>query len=238
MRSRNWRTRGLRALLDLLGRAHGQDVAAIDQNDAVGDQEGAGQFVRHDDDAHGVCLLEVQDEIVDAGGHDRVEPRRRLIEEQDLRVHRQRAGDGGALLHAAAQLRGAEAFETAEAHLLQLDPHHDFDGGWRQVGVLEQRQRDVFAHCHGTDQRAALKREADLLADGIQLARRGARQIDALDQHFAGSGFSRPTSVRSSVLFPDPEPPRMTTVSPCKPRNRCRAALRDRHNSRAGRGWR
>jgi hypothetical protein len=54
---------------------------SVDQDDAVGNPEGAGQLVGHHNHAHGVRLLEVQDEIVNARGHNRVEARRGLIEE-------------------------------------------------------------------------------------------------------------------------------------------------------------
>ena len=85
------------------------------------------------------------------------------------------------LRHASAELRRAVVLEAAEPHLFELDAHHHLDGGGLQVGVFEQGQRDVFAHRQGADQRAALKGQADFLADGVQLAFGGARQIHALE---------------------------------------------------------
>ena len=106
-RSRNWRTTRVLAVADFLDRPHGHDIAAVDQNDAVGDQEGAGQFVGHHHHAHGVGFLEVQDQIVDTRRGDRVQARGRFVEEQDLGIHGHGTGESGALLHASAQLRGA-----------------------------------------------------------------------------------------------------------------------------------
>ena len=103
------------------------------------------------------------------GRNDRIEPRGRLVEEQDLRVHRQRASHRGALLHSAAQLRGHEVLEACQAHLLQLDPHHDLDGRFFKMGVLAQRQRHIFAHRHGAEKRPALKRHSHLLANLVHL---------------------------------------------------------------------
>ena len=61
--------------------------------------------------------------------------------------------------------------EPAQPHLLQLDPHHHFDRAGLERGVFQQRQRDILAHGQRADQRAALKCQADFLADGIHLAR-------------------------------------------------------------------
>jgi hypothetical protein len=46
-------------------------------------------------------LLEISDQFLDARGRNRVERRSRLVEEQDLRVGRQRARNAQALLLAA-----------------------------------------------------------------------------------------------------------------------------------------
>ncbi len=50
-----------------------------------------------------------RDQFVEGGGADRVEAGGRLVEEQQLRVQRQGAGQAGALDHAAGQFRGLEA---------------------------------------------------------------------------------------------------------------------------------
>ena len=214
-RSRNWRTRGCRLSSDFLDRPHGGDVAAVDQNHPVGDQEGARQFVRHHHHAHRVCLFEAQDQIVDAGGGDGVEAGGRFVEEQDLGVERHGARERRALLHASAELRGAVILEPAQPHLLQFDPHHHFDGGGLRAWCVPAAAARYSRPPSGADQRAALKCQADFLANVIHLARGSLGDVDAFDVHLPEDGFSRPTSVRSRVLLPEPEPPITTMVSPC-----------------------
>ena len=177
------------AVADFLGRTHGHDLAAVEQNDAVGDQERAGELMSHHYHGHGVGLFEVQDQVVDAGRGDGVEARGGFVEEQDLRIHGHGAGEGGAFAHASAELRGVVVLEAAEAHLFQLDADHHLDGGGFQGGVFQQGQRDVLAHQQGADQRSALKRQADFLADGIHLAGGGFGDVHAFDEHFTGGRF-------------------------------------------------
>ena len=177
------------AAFEFLGRTQGHDVAAVEENDAIGDQEGAGEFVRHHDHSHGVGFFEVQDEIVDAGGGDGVEARGGFIEEQDVGIHGQRAGECGAFAHASAELRRAVVLEAAEAHLFQLDANHDLDGSGLEGGVFEQGQGDVFADPQGADQCPALKGQTDLLADGVHLAGRSPGDVGAIDMHLAGRRF-------------------------------------------------
>ncbi len=61
------------------------------------------------------------DEVVDDVGHDRIEARGRLVEEDDLGIGGDGAGQADALLHAAGQFRRAEIGDIAgEADLGQL----------------------------------------------------------------------------------------------------------------------
>ena len=64
--------------------------------------------VRHDDDR--VVRLELVDQLLDALRGDRIERRRRLVHQQDLRLDGQRAGDAQPLLLAAGerQRRGVQ----------------------------------------------------------------------------------------------------------------------------------
>src|SRR5579864_8676251 len=70
----------------------------------VGDARGLLHVVR--DDGDGATALEVEDQILDLGSSDGIERRAGLVEQQHLRVHRQRARDAQALLLAARQSVG------------------------------------------------------------------------------------------------------------------------------------
>src|SRR5438874_927304 len=59
--------------------------------------------VRDDDD--GQVALELEDQLLDTGGRDRIERGARLVHQEDFRLDRQRASDAEALLLAARQSR-------------------------------------------------------------------------------------------------------------------------------------
>ena len=71
---------------------------------------------------------------------DRIEARRRLVEEQDRRIERHRARDAGALLHAAGELGGQMAGERLEPDQRQLHPRDEVDRVVGQVRVHLERQ--------------------------------------------------------------------------------------------------
>lgn len=80
------------------------DLAVGHEQDAVCGFAGESHLVRDDD--HGHALLgEVRHDVQDLVDHLRIESGGRFIEEHDLRLHRERAGDGDALLLATGELR-------------------------------------------------------------------------------------------------------------------------------------
>src|SRR5260370_36017399 len=102
----------------LFGCSDGHDVALVNQEHAVGNQKCACELVRDHDDRHAKGALELQDQLVDACGDNRVQSCRRLVEKQDLRVHRQRTSDRGSLFHAAAELRWCVVLKSFKHDLL------------------------------------------------------------------------------------------------------------------------
>ena len=64
---------------------------------------GKSHLMGHHDHGHAVAG-EIGHDFQDLIDHFRVERRRRLVEEHDFRFHRQRAGDGDALLLAAREI--------------------------------------------------------------------------------------------------------------------------------------
>src|SRR5580658_4295155 len=63
----------LLACAELRGGAVRNDVSLVEQNHTVGDEKRAGKLVSDDDDGDAERLLQFQDEVVAAGGDDRVE---------------------------------------------------------------------------------------------------------------------------------------------------------------------
>src|SRR5207244_5665864 len=62
--------------------AERNDVAFVDEDHAVGDEESTGELMRHDDDRHVKRLLEFENEFVDSSGDDGIEASRRLVEKK------------------------------------------------------------------------------------------------------------------------------------------------------------
>ena len=80
-----------------VGRGTGLDqFAEVEEGRVVGDAGGLLHGVSDDDDR--VVVLELLNELLDAGGRDRVKGRARLVEQKDLGLDGNAAGDAKALL--------------------------------------------------------------------------------------------------------------------------------------------
>ena len=100
------------------------------------------------DAGHAELLVQVNDQLIDLGAGDRIEPGAGLVIKENFRVQRDGASQAGTLFHPAGKLRGHLVGVLAQADQLELDLHHDLDRLFLQVGVLAQRQRDVIGHRH------------------------------------------------------------------------------------------
>src|SRR5580765_8556516 len=69
--------------------------------DAVADREQSIEIVRYQEDGEAEARLQIEDQLIESSGGDRIEAGGRLVEEQNLGVERQRARETGALAHAA-----------------------------------------------------------------------------------------------------------------------------------------
>ena len=67
------------------------------------------------------AVAQLEDQVVEQARADRIEPGRRLVEEEDVGIERHGARQAGALLHAAADLGGIEVLEALEADQRQLE---------------------------------------------------------------------------------------------------------------------
>jgi hypothetical protein len=141
----NWSTWALPLRIDLVGLALPDDPALVDHGDVVGDLAGRRHVVGDRDGGGAEALDAVDDEIVDDVGHDRVEAGRRLVEEDDLGVRGDGAGEADALLHAARQLGREQLGDVgAEAHLLELVERDVLGLVARHLAALDQAEGDVL----------------------------------------------------------------------------------------------
>src|SRR5262249_35410399 len=146
------------------------------------------------------------DEPVDDVRHDRIEPRRRLVEEDDLGFGSNRAGKRDALLHAARQLGRAQARNLgAEADRGEFFESDLVGVGARHAAPLHKAEGDILPDAQRIEEGAPLKQHAEFthqsfapaaaqpdrfLAVNANRSRLGPHDAeDALDQHrFAGAG--------------------------------------------------
>ena len=96
----------LRPVVDLERRADLLRPAAVHHHDAVGDRQRLFLVVRHEDRGDAEVLLDLADLLAQRHAHLGVERGKRLVEQQHLRLRRERAGERHALLLAAGELVG------------------------------------------------------------------------------------------------------------------------------------
>ncbi len=153
------------------------------EHDPVGDLAGKADLVRHQHHGHAVArhLLQHLQHFADQLG---IERRGDLVEQHDLRLHGERAGDRHPLLLAARELVGIGVDLLGKSHLAQ----HRFGElarfGGRHVLHHLGRQGDVLLDAEMGEEVETLEHDADMLA---QLAQVGARIVHhgAVERHRA-----------------------------------------------------
>ena len=171
-------------VIDFLGRADLLDPALVHHDDAVGELERLFLIVG-DEDAGDVDLV-VQPPQPSAQflAHLGVERAEGLVEQQHLRLDRERARQGDALALAAGELRGIAVGEAVELHELQQLVHARADLGFGRPlapRLHAQPEGDVLEHRHVAEQRVMLEDETDLA-----LAHADGARVLAVEQHLAG----------------------------------------------------
>src|SRR5262245_22708025 len=89
----------------------------IDHDAFVGDAEDARELVGDDHRRHAKAAIESDDQIIEVGRGDGIEAGRRLVQEDQGAVERQRSRDPRSLFHAAGYLSGKvvlKPFERSE----------------------------------------------------------------------------------------------------------------------------
>ena len=175
----------------LLARAEHRQVAVVEQADVVGHRAGRVDVVGDDEEGRVDLRVEVDDELVEERRAHRVEAGVGLVEEHDLGVEHEGAGQPGTLAHAAGDLAGQlvlGAEEADEVHLLHDDVA---DLGLRLPRVLAQREGDVVVEVHRAEHGAVLEQHAEELADLVEVALGAARDVGALDEDRALVGLEQ-----------------------------------------------
>ena len=103
---------------ELFGRAFFHDHAAIHEQDAVSHIAGKVHLMG-DNDHRGLAVSKITQDLQHLTGQLRVEGAGGLIKAEDIRVKRQRAGNGDLLRLAAGKLVRVMVFPLRKAHLRQ-----------------------------------------------------------------------------------------------------------------------
>ena len=142
----------------------------------VGHVPGEGHLVG--DDHHGHVLGgEVADDLQDLAGQLGVEGGGGLVEEQDLRLHGQRTGDGHALLLTAGELVGVGILAVGKAHLLEQLPCVGVDLVLRALLDQNRGLGDVLQHGIVGEEVEVLKHQAEGGLDAAQLGAAGEHRL-------------------------------------------------------------
>src|SRR5512141_1625895 len=159
----------VRRRLDLLRRSHLDDLPLVQHRDLIRDLVGGGHVVGDRDRGHPDRLPQRDDQVVDDVGHDRIQPRRGLVVQQDVGLGGDRPGQPHALLHAAGQLRGHQPLDVAQADHRELLLHHLPDLFLRVHLQAPQDERHVLPHVHRVEQGRPLEEHPEPAADTHQL---------------------------------------------------------------------
>src|SRR5664280_3453 len=112
----------------------------VEHYNAISDAEDALELVSHYDDREPQRLRERQDQLVEIGSHHGIKSGGRLVQEYQFGVEGKRTRDGGALFHAAGELRRAHVSGVGETDELQLRVCNRGNRIVRQIGPLFDRQ--------------------------------------------------------------------------------------------------
>ena len=165
----------------LARRVEGDDLAVLDDGDAVAEPLGFVHVVRREQ--HGPAgLAKAADDVPQLPARLRIEAGRRLVEKQKLRIADQCAGDGQPLLLSAGEIANPRLGFLFERNLR----HRLFRLDSLPVEAAEERERFADGELFGES--CFLQRDADSLPDFIVLL----APTEAQDFDVAGRGVEQP----------------------------------------------
>ena len=178
--------RGGGIVIDIARRPDLFDPALVHDNHAVGDFERLFLIVSDEDRGDVDFGMQRAQPLPQLLPHLRIERAKRLVEQQDARLDRERAGERDALPLAAGQLAGIAVGQPVELHQIQqlLDARTNrglvlADG----ARLHAQAKGNVFEHRHVAEQRVVLEHESDMTLAGAM-----SQRILTVDPHFPGVG--------------------------------------------------
>ena len=111
----------------------------------------------------------IEGQLVDHGGHDRVESRGGFVTEQEFRIESEGAGEADPFSHSSAQLGRFKILKTSEANKFELHFHDHFDEGRVDLAMFLDWEGNVLANGHGLEKGSELEVHAEAKANSVQL---------------------------------------------------------------------
>ena len=175
------------------------------------------------------CLDDAAQLVAQAQAQLGVEVRERLVEQQELRVVDEAAGERDALHLPARELRHRALGVFRRGRRARAPRRPCGAVSARGTCAMAQRVGDVLAHRHVRPDRIGLEHHADVAQARRHehAAARAPRPRRRRSRSSPPVGCSRPAMQRSVVVLPQPDGPSSTTISP--------AAMRKLTSSTAGR---
>ena len=181
IRVRNCRVRASRRLReDLRRRALLEDPALVEEADPVRDVAREAHLVGRDEHRH-AAGGELADDVEHLRDELRVERGGDLVEQQQVRLHRERPHDRHPLLLAARQPVRHVARLRAEAEPLEQRQRLPLRLGARPAQHLARRERHVVEHRHVREQVERLEHDPDPAPDPVDVDALGGDLL-ALDE--------------------------------------------------------
>ncbi len=143
----------------------------------------------HHDGCKPKLPLGLDDQVVDGPRQEGIQSRGRLVEQDDLRPHHERARQSRPLPHATAQLGWKLMAHPRQPHLVQHLEDFPFDLGLFQFRLLAQGKGDVLKDGQRVEERRALEQHGELLPHLVELARAQPRNIHPIHQHLTAIRF-------------------------------------------------
>ena len=141
------------------------------------------------------------DQLVDHPGHDRIQPGRRFVKEDDLGFRRDGAGQADALLHAARKLGRVKLGHIGR----QADAAQFFNGNLAGLGLgallrsAQQAESHVFPHAHRIKQRTTLEQHAKPSKESVAL---DLRHVLTIQRDRAAVRVDKPKDTFQQHRFP------------------------------------
>jgi len=177
------------------------EFSAVEHADAIGHRQQAIEIARDMMTVELAAPLLASEQIEYLLRRDRIEPRGRLVVQDDGCLAHRGAGYAYPFFLAAGEARGHALLEVGEGDAGESFGHARRDSSSLSEKEAPERERDVVGYTEMIEERIVLKEHPEFQTHRLKPQLGHLRDVFAFDQDFAPSGRKRPTmSFRSTLL--------------------------------------